>query len=98
MSTEFLKGAMEKIYCHQYYDGFDYLKKAEFQAIEATHLATSFNSLLKSIQIKLISSTLLETAVDLEGKKFYKYLQLQNLNTRNSLFSAHQLASKEKED
>ena len=86
MSTEFLKGAMEKIYCHQYYDGFDYLKKAEFQAIEATHLATNFKSLLKSIQIKLISSTMIETAVDLEGKKLDKYLLLLNFKILGTLY------------
>ena len=71
MSTEFLKGAMEKIYCHQYCDGLSYLKKAEFQAIEATHLAKDFQSLLKSMQIKLISSTLIETAVELDGEELY---------------------------
>ena len=67
MATEFLKGAMEKIYCYQYYDGLDFLQKAEFHAIEAIHLSSNYKFLLKSIQIKLISLTLLETAVELEG-------------------------------
>ena len=57
MATEFLKGAMEKIYCYQYHDGLSYLKRAEFQSLEAIHLATDLKSLLKSMQIKLIRKT-----------------------------------------
>ena len=67
MATEFLKGAMEKIYCFQYYDGLSFLQKAEFYAMEAIHLSSDFEYLLKSIQIKLISLTLLESAIELEG-------------------------------
>ena len=68
MATEFLKGAMEKIYCYQYDDGLIILQKAEFHAIEAIHLSSNLKYLLKSIQIKLISLTLIETAVELDGK------------------------------
>ena len=68
MATEFLQGAMEKIYCFQYYDGLNFLQKAEFHAMEAIHLSSDFGYLLKSIQIKLISLTLLESAVELEGE------------------------------
>ena len=68
MATEFLQGAMEKIYCFQYYDGLNFLQKAEFYAMEAIHLSSDFEYLLKSIQIKLISLTLLESAVELEGE------------------------------
>ena len=67
MATEFLQGAMEKIYCFQYYDGLNFLQKAEFYAMEAIHLSSDFEYLLKSIQIKLISLTLLESAIELEG-------------------------------
>ena len=67
MATEFLQGAMEKIYCFQYYDGLTFLQKAELHAMEAIHLSSDFEYMLKSIQIKLISLTLLETAVELEG-------------------------------
>ena len=68
MATEFLQGAMEKIYCFQYHDGLNFLQKAEFYAMEAIHLSSDFEYLLKSIQIKLISLTLLESAVELEGE------------------------------
>ena len=67
MATEFLQGAIEKIYCFQYYDGLNFLQKAEFYAMEAIHLSSDFEYLLKSIQIKLISLTLLESAIELEG-------------------------------
>ena len=75
MATEFLKGAMEKIYCHQNADGLNYLKSAQFQAIEATHLATNFENLLKSMQIKLIRKAIKTHKISL-----HNLLSTNNIN------------------
>lgn len=72
MATTFVIEAFEKIEARLYHDAYILLQKAEFQAMEAETLSNSFEGHLKCVQLKLVSSTLIESAIEIDGK-YFKY-------------------------
>ena len=71
MATEFLKLAIEKLNQELNYDALDLLKMAEFHAAEGIHLASTFKSALKCVQIRMTSKTLIESAVEIKGCLYF---------------------------
>ena len=71
MATEFLKDAIEKLNQELNYDALDRLKMAEFHAAEGIHLASTFKSALKCVQIRMTSKTLIESAVKIKGYLYF---------------------------
>ena len=63
--------AFGKIDNYLNYDAYVLLQKAQNQSQEGIHLADSFETLLKCVQVLLISTTLIESAVEMEGSLYF---------------------------
>lgn len=69
MATEYLRTALLRMEDQQNYEALYYFNKTQDQATEAIHLCINFQGLLKSIRMRLVSSTFIESAVEIDGKK-----------------------------
>lgn len=67
MASEYLQRALGRLEDQQNFAALNLLKKAEYQASEGIHLATSFQSVLRCVQMQLISGTLIESATEISG-------------------------------
>ena len=67
MATDYFKAAVLKINEQHNIDALTFLQKTVFNASEGIHMATSFSCLLKCVQLKMMSATLIESAIDMEG-------------------------------
>ena len=68
MANSFLRDALEKLEEKQYFEALCIFEKAYYHAEEATHMADSFNTFLQSMKIKLLCGTMMNSAVDIQGK------------------------------
>ena len=80
MATDYFKSAILKIHDHQNIDALNLLQKSEYNATEGVHLATTFSSLLKCVQLKMMSATLIESAVNING--FLCFIPIECLPAR----------------
>lgn len=71
MATEYLKLAIEKLNEQHNYDALQLLKRAEGQASEGIHLASTFKSVLKCVQLRMTTTTLIESAVKIKGCLYF---------------------------
>ena len=67
MASEYLQRALGRLEDQQNFAALNLLKKTEYQASEGIHLATSFQSVLRCVQMQLISGTLIESATEISG-------------------------------
>lgn len=69
MATTFMRDAIGKIENRMYYDAYLLLQKTEHNAMEAIHLADNLTNHMKSVQLQLLSSALIESAIEIDGIK-----------------------------
>ena len=67
MATDYFKAAILKINEEHNFDALTFLHKTVYNATEGIHLATTFSCLLKCVQLKMMSATLIESAIDMDG-------------------------------
>ena len=67
MATDFFKGAILKINEEHNLDALTLLHKTVDNASEGIHMATTFSCMLKCVQLKMMSATLIESAIDVDG-------------------------------
>ena len=68
MATEFLRMALIRLDDQQNHEALYYFKQTQYHATEATHTSINFQGLLKSIRMRLVSSTFIESSVEIDGK------------------------------
>ena len=83
MATEFLRMALIRLDDQQNHEALYYFKQTQYHATEATHTSINFQGLLKSIRMRLVSSTFIESSVEIDGKCLHEidniYSMLSNL-------------------
>lgn len=89
MSMTYLNEAFGKIDNNLNYDAYVLFQKAQSQSQEGIHLADSFETHLKCVQINLISTTLIESAVEIDGSLYF--IPLHTLPDRKKADIAKQL-------
>lgn len=67
MANTYLKQSLEMLEDKQHSEAFETFQKAEYQATQAVHVADSFQGFLDAMKVKLLSSTMIGSAVDLKG-------------------------------
>ena len=70
MATEFLRMALIRLDDQQNLEALSYFQQTQYHATEAVHTCINFQGLLKSIQMRLVSSAFIESAVEIDGEYF----------------------------
>tara|TARA_Y100001956_G_C4095140_1_gene174828 strand:- start:973 stop:1209 length:237 start_codon:yes stop_codon:yes gene_type:complete len=77
IASDFLRDALNKLNREENYSALNKLEQSLSHAIEATYVFTSFQTFLKSVQIRLITALLIESAVNVEGNVYELFVIYQ---------------------
>ena len=85
MATDYFKAAILKINEEHNIDALNLLHKTVYNASEGIHMATTFSCLLKCVQLKMMSATLIESAIDVDGLLCFVPLECLPLRKKDTI-------------
>lgn len=85
MATDYFKAAILKINEEHNIDALTLLHKTVYNASEGIHMATTFSCLLKCVQLKMMSATLIESAIDVDGLLCFVPLECLPLRKKDTI-------------
>ena len=85
MATDYFKAAILKINEEHNIDALTLLHKTVYNASEGIYMATTFSCLLKCVQLKMMSATLIESAIDVDGLLCFVPLECLPLRKKDTI-------------